>query len=508
MPVYNNGVNMPDQKVQNVQEFQEILDITSPENTLDPISLDYLPIETQKACANAGWAKLMPVQAHAIPYIMAQHHMMVQSRTGSGKTGAFLLPLVAEIDATLPKTQALILLPTRELALQVEEQAKILFKDTDTRVLSIYGGTGYKKQLDALHEGVHLVIGTPGRILDHLLRRTLNLDHLKALILDEADRMLSIGFYPAMKDIQRYIRRPPALACLFSATYPPHVLQLAEEFLKNPQMLSLSYGQTHVASTQHFYCSCNPMEKDRVLVRLLETENPQSALIFCNTKANVHYICGVLKGFGYNADELSADLSQSRREQVLARLKNSEVRFLVATDVAARGIDIPALSHVFLYEPPEDKESYIHRAGRTGRAGAAGTVISLVDIMQKLELDRIAKHYKIDMMQLDAPKDEEVAHIAGQRMLAYMETKHRAATGLTLERAKRLLPFLKEITNISDQHAIDEEQLLMLALILDTEYQKDLTSKSASPASNTSSDSNAPKKHYRDNHKKNTGDRY
>lgn len=477
--------------------------INSLENNLASIDMDSLPIEIQNACAHAGWPELMPVQAHAIPYLMAHRHMMIQSRTGSGKTGAFLLPLLTEIDSNSSQTQALILLPTRELALQVEEQAKILFKDTGIRILSIYGGVGYKKQLDALHQGAHIVIGTPGRILDHLLRRTLNLDHLKALILDEADRMLSIGFYPAMKDIQRYIRRAPTLACLFSATYPPHVLQLAEEFLKNPQMLSLSYGQVHVASTQHFYCACPVMEKDRVLVRFLETENPESALIFCNTKANVHYIAGVLKGFGYNADELSADLSQSKREQVLARLKNNEVRFLVATDVAARGIDIPALSHVFLYEPPEDRESYIHRAGRTGRAGAAGTVISLVDIMEKLELDRIAKHYKIDMLALDPPKDEEVAHIAGQRIMAYMETKRRAATGLELERAKRLLPLLEEITHLSTQQSgqhTEEEQLLMVALILDTDYQKSLATVKASPVSTT-------EKHYKKNYKRNKSDK-
>ena len=191
-------------------------------------------------------------------------------------------------------------------------------------------------------------MGTPGRVLDHLLRRTLSLDDLETLVFDEADRMLSIGFYPDMKEIQRYLPRRPLPAALFSATYPAHVLNLAGEFLRDPQMLSLSQGQVHVAAIQHLYCECRPMDKDRALVRLLETENPASAIIFCNTKANVHYVAGVLQGFGYSADELSADLSQGRREEVLDRLRRGKVRLLVATDVAARGIDIPALSHVIL----------------------------------------------------------------------------------------------------------------------------------------------------------------
>ena len=222
-------------------------------------------------------------------------------------------------------------------------------------VCAVYGGVGYGRQLDALRAGVQVLVGTPGRVLDHLLRRTLSLDDLQVLIFDEADRMLSIGFYPDMKEIQRYLPRRPILSTLFSATYPAHVLNLAGEFLRDPQMLSLSQGQVHVAATQHLYCECRPMDKDRMLVRLLETENPSSAIIFCNTKANVHYITGVLQGFGYSADELSADLSQSKREEVLARLRRGEVRLLVATDVAARGIDIPDLSHVILYEPPEDR---------------------------------------------------------------------------------------------------------------------------------------------------------
>lgn len=447
----------------------EKLDITAPEDALPPLRLEDLPTAMREACARASWTRLMPVQAHALPYLMAGRDIMVQSRTGSGKTGAYLLPLLDRLDAGHKGVQALILAPTRELAVQVEREAKALFEGTELGVCAVYGGVGYGRQLDALKAGVQVVVGTPGRVLDHLLRRTLSLDDLRVLVFDEADRMLSIGFYPDMKEIQRYLPRRPLLATLFSATYPAHVLNLAGEFLRDPQMLSLSQGQVYVAATQNLYCECRPMDKDRTLVRLLETENPTSAIIFCNTKANVHYVTGVLQGFGYSADELSADLAQGRREEVLDKLRRGEVRLLVATDVAARGIDIPDLSHVILYEPPEDRESYIHRAGRTGRAGAVGTVISLVDIMQKLEVERIARFYKIDLIPMTPPTDEDVSRAVAQRVTALLESRRRACTGLQLERVRRFLPLVKELAA-----GEEEDQLLLLALLLDSDYQQSL----------------------------------
>lgn len=339
-----------------IQTSSEIISVDEPENALPEVSLADLPQLLQTACAKAGWNSLMPVQSRALPYLLEGRDLMVQSRTGSGKTGTYLLPLMARLNPAMPAVQALILVPTRELAVQVEQEAKTLFKGSGFTVAAVYGGVGYGKQMEALRQGVSVVVGTPGRVLDHLLRRTLNLDHISALIFDEADRMLSIGFYPDMKEIQRYLPETSIHAMLFSATYPPHVLKLAGEFLTDPQMLSLSTTQIHVAEVQHLYCECKSMEKDRTLIKILEVENPASAIIFCNTKATVHFVTAVLQGFGFNADELSADLSQSRREDVLSRLRKGTIRFLVATDVAARGIDIPELSHVFLYEPPDDRD--------------------------------------------------------------------------------------------------------------------------------------------------------
>ncbi len=444
----------------------------TPDNPLDEVTFETVPQSIKEAYERAGWTQIMPVQAHSIPYLLAGRDMMIQSRTGSGKTGAYLLPIIERIDTSLRKAQALVLVPTRELAIQVEKEARNLFGDS-IFTLTLYGGTPYGKQLDSLRRGAQLIIGTPGRVLDHLQKGTLNLDNLEALIFDEADRMLSIGFYPDMKAVQEYLPEKDMLTTLFSATYPHSVLKLAKEFLKNPELLSLSQGQVHIAEMQHLCVLCNKMEKDRTLIRLLEIENPSSAIIFCNTKATVHYVAQVLKGFGYNAEELSSELSQSKRENVLTRLRNGGTRFVVATDVAARGIDIPMLSHVFLYEPPEDRESYIHRAGRTGRAGAAGTVFSLADNMERMEVQSIAKFYSIDLIPYEAPTDADVEKIVSERVIALLEQEKRNLNGLQKERISRYLQLAEDFAT-SDKESQENDNIYLLAMLLDEVYQKSL----------------------------------
>jgi ATP-dependent RNA helicase DeaD len=447
--------------------------VTEPADALPEISLDQLPQSLKDACARAGWDKLMPVQARSLPYLLAGREIMVQSRTGSGKTGAFVLPLIEHLDPYENATQALVLVPTRELAQQVAREATTLFGDTGLRAVAVVGGASFREQLDAFAAGAHLVVGTPGRVLDHLIRRTLSLEALRVLVLDEADRMLSIGFYPDMKAVQRHLPKHPILTLMTSATYPPYVMRLAGEFLRDPQILSLSRGMVHVAEITHAYCVVPGMDKDRALVRLIEMENPSSAFIFCNTKARTHYVTAVLQRFGYDADELSGDLTQAKREQVLEGTRNKTLRFLVATDVAARGIDVSDLSHVFLYEPPEDSESYIHRAGRTGRAGAGGTVYTLVDLMEELKLARIGKFYKIDLEKRPIPTDEDVARVAGQRAQVMLETALRERDKLQVERMQRLKPLAKEL-------AETEEGQDLLAMLLDDVYHAALH-KAAAP---------------------------
>lgn len=446
--------------------FGELSEVNEPADALPPMTLAELPASIQEAVRRMGWPDLMPVQAMALPYGLSGSDIMVQSRTGSGKTGAFLLPLLNFLSITEKRAQALILVPTRELALQVAHEAKTLFADTGLASVALYGGVGYGLQTEALRQGAQVIIGTPGRVLDHLLRRTLNLDALRCLVFDEADRMLSIGFYPDMKEISRYLPGQHVPTFMFSATYPAHVLRLAAEFMSEPRMLSLSHKQVHIAQVDHVYYETDSMGKDRALVRILEMESPAAAMIFCNTRSNVHYVTAVLRGFGFNADALCSDLTQAQREAVLARVRQGETRFLVATDVAARGIDIADLSHVILYEPPEDPESYIHRAGRTGRAGAGGTVISLVDIMEKLALLRIAKFYKISLTALPTPDDEMLRGIVEERLTALLEAQLRQTTGLVKERMSRFGPLARRLAEDNDAE--------ILAMLLDEHYQSAL----------------------------------
>jgi ATP-dependent RNA helicase DeaD len=424
-----------------------------------------MPGRLQEAAARAGWSELMPVQAKTIPAVMDGRDVMVQSRTGSGKTGAFLLPIMHRVNPDKKVCQAMVLDPTRELAVQVAREAEVLAGDTGFEVAAVYGGAAFKPQAEKLRNGAQLVVGTPGRILDHLERGTFSLGKLDMLVFDEADRMLSIGFYPDMKEIQRYLPKGRSLnALMFSATYPPHVLRLADQFMTDPEFLSLSRDSVHVVDIPHIYYPCPPMEKDRALVRIIEIENPASALIFCNTKDHVHYVAGVLKNFGYDADELSGDLTQAKREKVLGRIRDKNLRFLVATDVAARGIDIHELSHVIMYEPPEDHEIYIHRAGRTGRAGAGGEVITLVDVIQELELNKIASRYGIDMEKRDMPTDLDMQKVVAERARAMLSNRLRKADSLTRERMARFAPLIKEL-------AQDDRDVLLAAQLVDEYYQ-------------------------------------
>jgi len=451
-----------------------------PQNTLADVSLDQLSEPLRAAAARASWTALMPVQARAIPYLLAGRGMMIQARTGSGKTGAYLLPMLERLDPARDHCQALVLTPTRELARQVMQEADLLCGPAGFRTVAVYGGVRYGPQIDALRKGAHIVVGTPGRVLDHLLRRTFTLEHLEMLIFDEADRMLSMGFYPDMREVQRYLPERDVNTCMFSATFPPSVLRTAGQFIREPEFLSLSSDHVHVTETEHVYYTLPEMEKDRGLVRLIEIENPASAIIFCNTKMRVHYVTVVLQRFGYDADELSSDLPQKDRERVLKRVREGSLRFLVATDVAARGIDIPELSQVILYELPEDVESYIHRAGRTGRAGAAGVAISLVGLTEKLMLKRIMQHYSIAMEERDMPTDENVADVVAERLTALLEARLRARDKLKTERSQRFIPLARSL-------AEDDDGLEVITMLLDDDYQRMLHAPVPQPAEETKS---------------------
>jgi ATP-dependent RNA helicase DeaD len=436
------------------------------------MTFEALPARLRAACDRAGWDKLMPVQQKALPFLLEDRDVMVQARTGSGKTGAFVLPLLEKLDPNMAQCQALVMVPTRELARQVADEARMLAGDDGIGVVAVYGGVGYKEQLDAFRDGAQLVVGTPGRILDHLVRRNLTLDNLKVLIFDEADRMLSVGFYPDMVEVKRYLPRGLRGAYMFSATFPQSVLRLAEEFMDKPEFLSLSSDEANISAIAHQFVEVPAMGKERKLIKLIELENPTSALIFSNTKRNVEFTAALLSQFGFDAEGLTSDLTQAKREKLMAQIKEGKLRFLVATDVAARGIDIPELSHVFMMEPPEDPESYVHRAGRTGRAGATGTAITLVDVIQRMELERIASRFNISFEEIKDPTEEDVAAIIEERMTALLEKQFRKLTNLERERASRFL-------GLARKYADNEESLGLLAMLLDELYQHTLHGKPA-----------------------------
>ncbi len=449
------------------RDAQEDTTIVEPDSALPPMTMADLSEPLRQAAARTGWSDLMPVQARAIPYLLEQRDLLVQSRTGSGKTGAFLLPILDRIDPKRRACQALVLAPTRELARQVAEEAKILGGDAGMLTAVVYGGVAYGPQIQAFRSGAHLVVGTPGRILDHLLKRNLSLKQLQVLVFDEADRMLSMGFYPDMKAIQRHLPSRRIHTCMFSATFPTHVMRLANDFLQEPEFLSLSRDHVHVTNVDHVFYVVPRMDKDRSLVRIIEVENPPSALIFCNTKARVRYVTAVLQRFGYDADELSSDLSQQAREKIMARVRKGALRFLVATDVAARGIDLPDLSHVIIYEPPDNPELYIHRAGRTGRAGGSGVAISLVDVIEQMIVERIAKRYGIAMQEWPLPSDEDVEAIVAERVTALLEARLRDRDRLKSERMQRFEPLIHGLSE-------SEEGLALLTMLLDDYYQQTL----------------------------------
>ena len=441
-------------------------EIVEPEDALPEIAVEDLPPELKAAVARAGWSSLMPVQAKAIPYMLAGRDLMIQSRTGSGKTGAFVLPILERVRPG-DGCQAIVLAPTRELARQVAAEAELLAGSDGVRATAVYGGVDYAPQIRAFENGVELVVGTPGRVLDHLIKGTLSFEAVRMLVFDEADRMLSMGFFPDMKRLQEFLPSHPINGYMFSATFPARVMRLASQFLDNPEFLSLSRDRVHVAEIEHVLYNVPGMKKDRHLIRIIEVENPTSAVIFCNTKANVQFVAAVLKRFGYDADELSSDLSQDAREKVMARARKGQLRFLVATDVAARGIDILELSHVIQYEPPKEAEAYIHRVGRTGRAGATGEGLTLVAGLERIELLSIGKQYNIDFVERDSPTAEEVQRIVAERATVLLEARLRERDNLQIERMQRFVPLAKSLGETDDEVAI-------MAMLLDDYYQESL----------------------------------
>ena len=407
--------------------------------------------EIRSGIDELGWKKPMEVQRRVIPIMRDGRDLIVQAMTGSGKTGAFGLPVVERIDPELKKPQALVLAPTRELALQIEKEVRTMGRGRGIESVAVYGGTAYGPQLDAFARGAQVLVGTPGRLLDHLGSGALKLDRLRVLIFDEADELLSLGFWPDMKEIQKFVPRR-RITGLFSATMPQRVLSLARVFLDDPVYASLVKPEDQApAEIEHYHYIVTAQQKDKELLRILQFEDPDSAIIFCNTRADVRYLTAFLQRNHLDADMIQGEMTQAAREQVMRRIKAQELRFLVATDVAARGIDISDLSHVISYAAPESPEVYLHRTGRTGRAGKRGTAISLVSGLDIGNFRALQQINRMAIPERSIPSDEQV----GSRTLARLEVLLSHELRELPERERRLrqeqhLPLVQSLASTPD----------------------------------------------------------
>jgi len=403
-----------------------------------------LPEDIHAGIRELGWQTPMPVQSRVLPLFAAHKDLIVQARTGSGKTGAFGIPITSQVDPGLAETQALVMLPTRELANQVAVEITTLGKHRGVRCLPVYGGVGYAEQLAGLERGAHVVVGTPGRILDHLGAKRMDFSHVKMLVLDEADELLSLGFWPDMREIHSYLPKQRQ-SCLFSATIPEKVRSLARVFLNEPEFVTLSEDQLAPQEIEHFFYVVQAAGKEQSLVRILEYEDPESAIIFCNTKSDVRFVTSYLQRFGFDADQISGDLAQAAREKAMAKIKAGELRFLVATDVAARGIDISDLAWVVNYDTSDSPEVYVHRTGRTGRAGKAGVAVSLVSGLDIGNFKYMQTVTKIKVAERKIPSETDLVARIGERLrikiehdLRNMPDKEKAW------RVDRLLPIVED----------------------------------------------------------------
>jgi ATP-dependent RNA helicase DeaD len=375
-----------------------------------------LSAETLQSLEAKGYEAPTPVQEETIPLALAGKDLVVQSRTGTGKTAAFGIPIVEKVDPAHRAVQAVVLAPTRELAIQVAQEIAELGRGRGILVQSVYGGDSMERQVEGIRAGAHVIAGTPGRVLDHLRRGTLDFSAVHFLVLDEADRMLDMGFAVEMGQIMEFVPGERQ-TMLFSATVPIGIRGLIYHYMAEPQWVLLSEDQIYVKEVQHVYCMTSRLHKEATLYRLLEYENPSSSMIFCNTREETRLVATFLRNRGLAVAMLSSDLTQRKREQVMGAFRTGEVRHLVTTDVASRGIDIEDLSHVFVFSTPDSPEQYIHRAGRTGRVGKSGRAISLISAMDLMNFNRLVKRYHVEVTEIAVPTDEEVQERKSDRIV-------------------------------------------------------------------------------------------
>ncbi|MFA4955648.1 MAG: DEAD/DEAH box helicase [Candidatus Methanoperedens sp.] len=409
--------------------------------------------EMQKAIADMGFEEATPIQAQSIPIMLEGKDVIGQAQTGTGKTAAFGIAAIEKVDPKNLAVQAVILCPTRELAIQVSEELKKLSKyKKGIEILPVYGGQPIDRQIRALKKGVQIIIGTPGRVMDHMERRTLKLEGVKMMVLDEADEMLDMGF---REDIELIMKKIPLerQTILFSATMSRAILDLTKRYQKKPQMIKLEHKEMTVPEVEQFYYEVKSQLKPEVLSRLIDVNDIKLSLVFCNTKRRVDELVDILKSRGYLADGLHGDLQQRQRDIVMSKFRRKEIEILVATDVAARGIDVGDIEAVFNYDIPADDENYVHRVGRTARAGKAGRAINFVTAREVYRIRQIQQFTKSRIIAQKIPSVSDIEEIK---------------TNLLLEKVKKIVDagHLGEYTNMVEKFTQEDYTSLEVASAL------------------------------------------
>lgn len=377
--------------------------------------------EIQKAVRYMGFEEASPIQAKAIPAMISGIDLIGQAQTGTGKTAAFGIPILEKVDPKLKKLQAIVLCPTRELAIQVADEIRNLSRYMHgIKVLPIYGGQDIVKQIRSLKSGTQIVIGTPGRVMDHMRRKTMKLDFVHTVVLDEADEMLNMGF---REDIEFVLSGVPEerQTVLFSATMPKPIMEITKKFQNNAKVIKVTKKELTVPNIEQYYYDVKPKKKEEVLSRLLDIYSPRLSVVFCNTKKQVDLLVNALLGRGYFAAGLHGDMKQEQRDRVMQGFRTGKTEILVATDVAARGIDVDEVEAVFNYDLPQDDEYYVHRIGRTGRAGREGRAFSFVSGKEVYKLKKIQRYCKTKIYAQKVPSLNDVANTKMENILDDVE---------------------------------------------------------------------------------------
>ena len=377
--------------------------------------------EIQKAVRYMGFEEASPIQAKAIPAMISGIDLIGQAQTGTGKTAAFGIPILEKVDPKLKKLQAIVLCPTRELAIQVADEIRNLSRYMHgIKVLPIYGGQDIVKQIRSLKSGTQIVIGTPGRVMDHMRRKTMKLDFVHTVVLDEADEMLNMGF---REDIEFVLSGVPEerQTVLFSATMPKPIMEITKKFQNKAKVIKVTKKELTVPNIEQYYYDVKPKKKEEVLSRLLDIYSPRLSVVFCNTKKQVDLLVNALLGRGYFAAGLHGDMKQEQRDRVMQGFRTGKTEILVATDVAARGIDVDEVEAVFNYDLPQDDEYYVHRIGRTGRAGREGRAFSFVSGKEVYKLKEIQRYCKTKIYAQKVPSLNDVANTKMENILDDVE---------------------------------------------------------------------------------------